>query len=105
MVVRQVDEVWATGGVASLLSLDILGAFNTVNYVRLLDCLRRAKIPQRMILFVRSFLQDRQTSLVLGKEESRPFEVKQGVLQGSPLSPILFLFYNASLLELLHKPV
>ena len=27
-----------------------------------------------------------------------------GVLQGSPLSPILFLYYNASLLELCNQP-
>jgi hypothetical protein len=44
--------VWAAGGgknVATLLSLNILGAFNIVNTTRLLDTLRRKKLPSWII--------------------------------------------------------
>lgn len=46
-------------------------------------------------------MSDRQTTLVIGDEETQPFDVPMGIPQGSPLSPILFLFYNAELLEML----
>ena len=37
--------VWANKAVASLLQLDIKGAFNTVNYIRLLDTLQEKGFP------------------------------------------------------------
>jgi hypothetical protein len=48
LLTEQVYTVWALGGgknVATLLLLNILGAFNTVNTTRLLDTLRRKKLP------------------------------------------------------------
>jgi hypothetical protein len=41
---------------------------------------------------------------MINNHESEPFQLKAGVPQGSPLSPILFLFYNAPLLETLDLP-
>jgi hypothetical protein len=37
-------------------------------------------------------------------EETAPQQLLAGVPQGSPLSPILFLFYNAPLLEAVSLP-
>jgi len=41
---------------------------------------------------------------VIDGEETSPQPLTAGVLQGSPLSPILFLFYNSPLLESLNQP-
>jgi hypothetical protein len=60
--------VWALGGgknVATLLSLNILGAFNTVNTTRLLNTLRRKKLPGWIIRWIRAFITDRKTTLTI----------------------------------------
>jgi hypothetical protein len=105
LLVEQIHTVWkASNQVASVLSLDIAGAFDTVNHVRLLDNLRQKRVPLWFVRTVKSFLTDRTTTLVVDGEESVPRQLNAGVPQGSPLSPILFLFYNAPLLEAVYQP-
>jgi hypothetical protein len=90
---------------ATLLSIDILGAFDTVNYIRLLDTLRKKRFPHWVVKWVKSFLTNRETTLVLYDYETAPFQVNAGVPQGSPLSPILFMIYNSELFEVCRDPV
>ena len=46
LLVEQIHTVWGSKKhVALVLSLDILGAFDTVNYVQLLDNLRKKQVP------------------------------------------------------------
>jgi hypothetical protein len=103
-LLEQIYTTWNTGNIATVLSLDISGAFDTVNHLRLLDNLRKKRIPPWLVRFTRSFLQERSTTLVVDSYESEPRRLSAGVPQGSLLSPILFLFYNAPLLDLLDKP-
>jgi hypothetical protein len=49
-------------------------------------------------------MTDRTTTLVVQGQESDAFPVEAGVPQGSTLSPILFLFYNAELLDICNQP-
>ena len=51
-----------------------------------------------------SFLSDRSTTLALSGKASESFAVFTGIPQGSPISPILYLFYNADLLEICERP-
>jgi len=100
LITSQVRTVWESKKhVASLLSLDIAGAFDTVNHVRLLHVVRQKGAPLWLLRWLSSFLTDRTTSLLFDGKESESFQVTRGVPQGSPLSPILFLFYNSELLE------
>jgi exonuclease III len=100
LITSQVNTVWESKRhVASLLSLDIAGAFDTVNHTRLLQVVRQRGAPLWLLRWLSSFLSDRTTSLLFDGKESEPFSITRGVPQGSPLSPILFLFYNSELLE------
>ncbi len=64
MLVNQVHAAWqADNGVASLLSLDMTGAFDRVVPVRLLHNLRKRCIPQWLVNFISSFLSDSSTTL------------------------------------------
>lgn len=52
LVVAQVQEAWRQKATASLLQLDISGAFDTVNHTRLLATLREFGFPKWLVLWV-----------------------------------------------------
>jgi Reverse transcriptase (RNA-dependent DNA polymerase)/Endonuclease-reverse transcriptase len=103
LVTEAVRTAWSCGAVASLLQLDIKGAFDTVNHTRLLDTLRRQGFPMWVVRWTSSYLEARSARLMFDGEVSEPIQIQAGVPQGSPLSPILFLLYIASLYEALEK--
>lgn len=49
--------------------------------------------------WVASFLTNRQTIVKTNKHTTSKLSIDLGLPQGSPLSSILYLFYNADLLE------
>ena len=58
-----VRTAWKYGG-ATLLSLESSGAFDSVDYGRLLDNLRALRVSIWTISWIRSFLSDRSTTLL-----------------------------------------
>jgi len=84
--------------VVSMLSLDLGGAFDNVSHERLLWVLRNAGFPQWTIQFIQSFLTARRTRIAYAGYESDWILTQTGIPQGSPISPILFLFFITELL-------
>jgi hypothetical protein len=85
--------------VASLLLLNVSGAFDNVSRQQLLHNLRKRQINQTLIRWVDSFLTNRTSTLKLQEYTAPVAHIQTGIPQGSPLSPILYLFYNANLIE------
>ena len=81
------------------MSMDISGAFDHVSWPRLLHNLRKRRIPLVYIRWIESFLNNRTTTIKLFEGESQPFATTTGIPQGSPVSPIIFLFFIADLLD------
>lgn len=105
LLTEQVRTVWKSPKyVATLLSLDLSGAFDTVHHIRLLDILRKKGIPGWLVRWIRAFLSNRTTTLIIQGKETDPFSIEYGVPQGSTLSPILFLLYASQLLEICNRP-
>lgn len=86
------------------IATDFKGAFDRVPHEVLLATLRRRGIPRRVVKWLTAFLTSRSCSLSVDGSDSIHTPLERGVPQGSPLSPILFLFYTSSLLELLRTP-
>ncbi|EED15318.1 hypothetical protein TSTA_047640 [Talaromyces stipitatus ATCC 10500] len=60
--------------------------------------------PMALLNTLASFLTERQTTIKLREATSGILNVETGIPQGSPLSPILYLFFNADLIEKCYNP-
>ncbi|KAB2568601.1 putative RNA-directed DNA polymerase from transposon BS [Lasiodiplodia theobromae] len=97
---QRIYDAWREGKVLSLLSFDVKGAYNGVARDVLLHRLRQRRIPEVLIRWVEAFCSNRSASVVVNGKTSRVTDLPQaGLPQGSPLSPILFLFFNADLVQ------
>ena len=99
LLLQRIHKAWADGQVASLLLLDVSGAFDNVCRPRLLHNLRKRRINETLVRWIESFLSDRSSTLKLQEYTAPAAPIQTGIPQGSPLSPILYLFYNADLIE------
>jgi hypothetical protein len=84
----------------SLVSFDVKGAYNGVCKERLLQRMKARGIPEGLLRCIDAFCSERTATIVINGQssESRPLP-QAGLPQGSPLSPILFLFFNADLVQ------
>ena len=84
---------------ASALFLDIEGAFPNAVTDRLLHNMRTRWVPEEYVRFVGRLLEDQKTRLKFDDYISEPVPIDNGIGQGDPISMILYLFYNADLLD------
>jgi hypothetical protein len=89
---------WSSNEVTTALFLDIKD--DTVQHKRLLDKLDKANMPRYVRRWVQHFLTDRNTHLKWKNFCGEAFELSQGVPQGSPLSPTLYIVYNTMTLHI-----
>src|SRR5579862_3633128 len=90
--------------VTSLLLLDVSGAFDNVSHARLLHNLQKRRIDPKVVSWIESFLKTRSTTLSFGDTNTDLLEISTGIPQESSLSPILYLFYNADLMDACNDP-
>jgi hypothetical protein len=104
-VVDAVHDKWREGDYVAAVLLDVKGTFPSINRNCLLSNLRRRGVPPEAITFISSFLDDRSVCILLrGVTSASMSAAGCGLPQGSPLSPILYLFYNSNLFASLRSP-
>ena len=102
----KIRAAWRDKKVASVLFLDIEGAFPNAVTDRLIHNLRKRKIPEKYVKLVRNMLENRKTRLRFDDFISELIAICNGIGQGDPLSMILYIIYNSDLLEMiLAQPV
>ena len=101
LLTEQVHTIWGAGQnqVATVLSMDMAGAFDNISHARLLYNLRKCGIPAQFMNWVSSFLKDRTTNLKIGNYLFEQLNVNTSIPQDSKISPILFLYFNVDLLD------
>lgn len=98
-LLERIYQAWNSDKVATLLLLDVSGAYDRVSHKRLLHNLKKRSIDPAVINWIESFLTDRTTTLKTSEYATPRTRIATGIPQGSPLSPILYLFYNSDLIE------
>jgi ribonuclease HI len=85
--------------VATLVTLDVQGAFDALMPNRLLRRMQSQGWPISAICLVRSFLVGRRVRVRLEDRTTIFYDVDCGTPQGSPLSPVIYMLYLAELLQ------
>ncbi|PWI65215.1 hypothetical protein PCL_07265 [Purpureocillium lilacinum] len=97
---EQIYAAWRGRRVLSLITFDVKGAYNGVCKERLIQRLRARGIPEALLHWVEAFCSDRTATILINGQVSEERNLPQaGLPQGSPLSPVLFLFFNADLVQ------
>ena len=97
---EQIFTAWRGRRVLSLISFNVKGAYNGVCKERLLQRMKARGIPEDLLRWVEAFCSERTATIQINGQLSEAQSLPQaGLPQGSPLSPILFLFFNADLVQ------
>ncbi|GFG17532.1 putative reverse transcriptase [Aspergillus lentulus] len=100
VLANAIDRAWQQSKVITLIAFDLKGAFNGVKKVSLNARLRAKGIPAIARQWINSFMENRYANITFDdfQTEVSPLE-NAGLAQGSPLSPILFRFFNSDLVD------
>lgn len=100
LLTHSIKEAWRRKKVASVLFLDVQGAFPNVVKEVLLHNMRTRSVPPEYIRVTELILTGRRTKLSFDDFLSEFIAIHNGNNQGCPLSMIFYAFYNAGLLEI-----
>ena len=98
-LVHDVQQAKCNGIVLSALFVDVKGAFDHVSRTQLLLILQSLGLPPAVLSWTDSFLSDRKLGLAFDGQRQPLQQINTGIPQGSPISPILFLFYLTNLFK------
>ena len=100
LLTHTIKEAWRNKKVASVLFLDVQGAFPNVVKEVLLHDMKTRGVPTAYIHLTNAMLTGRTTRLSFDDFISNPIPIDNGNNQGCPLSMLFYAFYNTGLLEL-----
>ena len=86
------NELW-------ILSLDISSAFDSVNLDMLKKSMERIKIPKPFIDISLNILQDRSCQTITDHGPTNTINIKEGIDQGEPLSPLWWIIFYDPLIS------
>ncbi len=101
LITEKIYTMWSNirRKVVSLLSLNEKSAFDNVIHSKLLHDMKKKKVSRLLLKFVKNFLRNQRITITINDYMTMKCSVNVDILQDSLLSLILYLFYNANLLE------
>jgi hypothetical protein len=105
VLINRTQEAWKRKEIVAVLLMDVKGAFDHVSRGRLLARMVAMRIESNLVRWVDSFLQNRRIRMVIDGCELEEREVRTGIPQGSPVSPILFAIYLSGVFSAVESSV
>ena len=87
------------GGLGLLLCMDVKGGYENVGVKKMEERLSGLGVEEYLRKWVTSFLRERRSRVKIGSREGEWTWLKEGTVQGSALSPMLFMFILGGVLE------
>ena len=100
LLLKVVWDAWRQGKVASVLSLDVKGAFQSTDVERLQHNMRMRGVLREIVDYMGRRLVCRKTQLIFDDYVSEEFIVDAGLDQGDLFSPTAYLLYNSDHLSI-----
>ncbi|OAQ57276.1 reverse transcriptase [Pochonia chlamydosporia 170] len=95
-----VERALGNGKVATLVTMDVKGAFDAILPYRLVLRLRQQGWPDFLICWIYHFVSHRKALVRFQDAKTEPAELPCGLPQGSPISPILYLLATTPIYSL-----
>ena len=83
----------------SFFSLNINDAFDNVSHFHLFHNMRKRKISDKLLKWMKNFLKNRNTRLIIEDHTMTKRKINVNISQNSSFFSMLYLFYNANLLK------
>ena len=96
-LMKRVEEAWGRGNTAAVRLMDVKGAFPHVAKGNLIKRMEEMGFEADLVRWVESFMEERRVIMSMDGKEGDSMDVETGVLQGSPVSPVLFVIYLSGL--------
>ncbi|KAL2016473.1 hypothetical protein VTK56DRAFT_3494 [Thermocarpiscus australiensis] len=97
---EQIYTAWRGRKIVTLISFDVKGAYNGVCKERLVQRISARGIPEQLCRWTDAFCSERTASIQVNRHTVEGQGLPQaGLPQGSPLSSILFHFFNRDLVQ------
>jgi hypothetical protein len=98
-IVETINSIWVSKKIATMLLLNVIEAFDNVSHFKLLHNLKKRRIESTYLTWVKSFLSERYIILKLIDHIIDRIRIVIDVSQKFSMSSILYVFYNANLID------
>lgn len=98
-----IRQSWARSERLAVVLVDFARAFDSVSHVHILDVLRQRGLDEHIIGVVGDSYTNVTTTIAVNGELSPPIDVRIGVKQGDPMSPLLFNLALDPMIEVLER--
>ena len=101
LLTEEIHTIWRQKNkVVIIMNVDVIEIYDHVSHIKLFHNLKKRKISNWIIQWVKSFLKERKSSITFEKKTSAISRVNAKISQKFSVLFILYLFFNANLLKI-----
>jgi hypothetical protein len=98
-IIETINSIWVSKKITTMLLLNVIEVFDNVSHLRLLHNLRKRRIKSIYLIWVESFFSKRYIIFKLIDHITDRIRTIINVSQRFSMSSILYVFYNANLID------